>query len=222
MALHANETGGLAARRKVGWASLLSPSCSSVLTLHVPLVLASASPRRRGLLAHLGLTFDVVATDADETWPDLPPGPAAEDVALRKARAIDRPAALVVAADTVVVLDGEILGKPADDAEASATLRRLSGRTHTVVTGIALAHDGRTTTAHEQTRVTFADLTDAEIAAYVATGSSLDKAGSYGIQDEGGAFLVQRIEGDYFNVIGLPLRRLYDTLHAFIPDLVSP
>lgn len=193
-----------------------------MLSLHVPLVLASASPRRKHLLAHLGLTFDVVPTDADETWPDLEPGPAAEDVALRKAQAVDRPEALVLAADTVVVLDGEILGKPADSDEAAATLRRLSGRTHTVVTGIALAYDGRTHTAHEQTRVTFADLSDAEIAAYVATGSSLDKAGSYGIQDEGGAFLVSGVQGDYFNVIGLPLRRLYDTLHSFIPDLVSP
>ncbi len=199
-----------------------SPSRLSVLALHVPLVLASASPRRRHLLAHLGLAFDVVATDADETWPDLEPGPAAERVALRKAQAVDRPSALVLAADTVVVLDGDILGKPADAAEASATLRRLSGQTHTVVTGLALTHDGRAHTAHEQTRVTFAELSDAEIAAYVATGSSLDKAGSYGIQDEGGAFLVSRVEGDYFNVIGLPLRRLYDSLHAFVPDLVSP
>ena len=192
-----------------------------MLSIQAPLVLASASPRRRHLLAHLGLDFDVVPTDADETWPDLEPGPAAEEVALRKARAVDRPGALVLAADTVVVLDGDVLGKPADAAAAAATLRQLSGRTHAVVTGIALSHDGRTATAHETTRVTFADLSNAEIAAYVATGSSLDKAGAYGIQDEGGAFLVAGIDGDYFNVIGLPLRRLYETLRSFAPDLVS-
>ena len=192
-----------------------------MLSLAVPLILASASPRRRHLLEGLGLDFTVAPSEADETWPALPPGPAAEEVALRKAHAVAQPGALVLAADTVVVLDGEILGKPADAAEASATLSRLSGRTHTVVTGLALALDGREATAHETTRVTFAPLTDAEIAAYVATGSSLDKAGSYGIQDEGGAFLVSRIEGDYFNVIGLPLRRLYETLRTFAPALVS-
>ena len=193
-----------------------------MLVLRAPLVLASASPRRRSLLARLGLAFDVRPSDADETWPvGLEAGPAAAEVALRKARATTAPGALVLAADTVVVLDGEVLGKPADAAEAARTLRRLSGRTHTVATGIALAHAGREATAHEITRVTFADLSDAEIAAYVRTGSPLDKAGSYGIQDDAGALLVERIEGDYFNVVGLPLRRLYATLRAFVPDLVT-
>lgn len=194
-----------------------------MLALRAPLVLASASPRRRDLLARLGLEFTVSPTDADETWPaGLDLGPATQAVALRKARAVAAPpGALVLAADTVVVLDGEVLGKPADPAEAAATLARLSGRTHEVVTGLALAVDGRQTTAHETTRVTFATLTDAEVAAYVATGSPLDKAGSYGIQDDLGALLVERIEGDYFNVVGLPLRRLYDTLRRFVPDLVT-
>ena len=194
-----------------------------MLALRAPLVLASASPRRRDLLARLGLEFTVSPADADETWPaDLDTGPAAQAVALRKARAVAAPpGALVLAADTVVVLDGEVLGKPANPAEAAATLARLSGRTHEVVTGLALAAAGRETTAHETTRVTFATLTDAEVAAYVATGSPLDKAGSYGIQDDLGALLVERIEGDYFNVVGLPLRRLYDTLRRFVPDLVT-
>ena len=193
-----------------------------MLALRVPLVLASASPRRRDLLARLGLTFSVRPSDADETWPDgLTTGAAAEEVARRKARAVAAPGALVLAADTVVVLDGETLGKPSDPAEAAATLARLSGRTHSVVTGLALALDGRETTTHETTRVTFADLTSAEIDAYVATGSPLDKAGSYGIQDDLGALLVARIEGDYFNVVGLPLRRLYETLRHFVPDLVT-
>lgn len=197
-----------------------------MLALRAPLVLASRSPRRRELLARLGLAFTVAASDADETWPDgLAVSPAAEAVALRKARAVaGTPAAagaLVLAADTVVVLDGEVLGKPADAAAAAATLARLSGRTHRVVTGLALAFGGQETTAHEETAVTFADLSPAEIAAYVATGSPLDKAGSYGIQDEVGALLVARIDGDYSNVVGLPLRRLYDTLRSFVPDLVA-
>ncbi len=193
-----------------------------MIALACPLVLASASPRRRDLLARLGLTFDVRPTDADETWPErLAPGPAAAEVALRKARALDANEALVLAADTVVVLDGEVLGKPADDAEAARTLRRLSGQTHTVATGLALRHGARETTAFELTHVTFAALTDDEIAAYVATGSPRDKAGSYGIQDDLGAVFVERIDGDYFNVVGLPLRRLYATLRAFVPDLVS-
>ena len=193
-----------------------------MLALRVPLVLASASPRRRDLLTSLGLTFTVAPSDADETWPEeLAIGPATEAIALRKARAVPAPGALVLAADTVVVLDGEVLGKPADPDEAAATLRRLSGRTHEVVTGLALALGGREATAHETTRVTFAALSDAEIAAYVATGSPLDKAGSYGIQDDLGALLVERIDGDYSNVVGLPLRRLYDTLRQFVPDLVT-
>jgi septum formation protein len=193
-----------------------------MIALSVPLVLASASPRRRDLLARLGLTFEVRPSDADETWPlGRLPGPAAAEVALRKAHAVDSPNALVLAADTVVVLDGHVLGKPADAADAVDTLSRLSGRTHEVATGLALRFDGRETTAFETTRVTFARLSLAEITAYVASGSPMDKAGAYGIQDDLGAVFVERIEGDYFNVVGLPLRRLYATLRAFVPDLVS-
>ncbi len=193
-----------------------------MLRLRVPLVLASQSPRRRALLDRLGLTFRVEPTGADETWPDaLDVGAATEAIALRKAEAVDAPGALVLAADTVVVLEGEVLGKPSDAAHAAATLRRLSGRTHHVVSGLALRLDGRQRTAHERTAVTFADLSDAEIDAYVATGSPLDKAGAYGIQDDAGALLIERIEGDYFNVVGLPIRRLYQTLRDFVPDLVD-
>ena len=114
------------------------------------------------------------------------------------------PGALVLAADTVVVLDGDVLGKPPTTADARATLRRLSGRTHTVYTGLALVHDGRAATDHRATRVTFADLSDAEIDAYVATGSPMDRAGAYGIQDDAGALFVTRVEGDYPAVVGLP------------------
>lgn len=193
-----------------------------MLDLRVPLVLASASPRRRDLLARLGVAFEVRPTDADETWPDLDLGPAAEAVALRKARAAEAPGALVLAADTVVSLDGDVLGKPPTPEAARRTLRRLSGRTHRVVTGLALRYGDRETTAHAVTAVTFGDLSDAEIAAYVATGSPLDKAGAYGIQDDAGALLVERVEGDYPNVVGLPLRLLYVTLREAYPDLVVP
>ncbi|MEM1055108.1 MAG: Maf family protein [Bacteroidota bacterium] len=195
----------------------------SPLRLSVPFVLASASPRRRHLLGKLGLSFDVLPSDADETWPEATaPGPAVEDLALRKAEAIarDRPEALVLGADTVVVLDGEVLGKPRDESEARATLARLAGRSHTVYTGLALVLGDRRATAHEATGVTFGALTEEEILAYVATGSPMDKAGAYGIQDDLGALFVAGVEGDYFNVVGLPLHRLYRTLRQSFGDVV--
>lgn len=193
-----------------------------MLRLLAPLVLASASPRRRRLLDRLGLDPIVRPSDADETWPaGETVGRAAEIVALRKARAVEVPGAVVLAADTVVVLDGQILGKPASPAVAHDTLRQLSGRTHRVVTGLALRYADREHLAHETTAVTFGTLSDAEIAAYVAGGSPLDKAGAYGIQDDAGALFVDRIEGDYFNVVGLPLRRLFVSLRAFVPELVA-
>lgn len=193
-----------------------------MLSLRVPLVLASASPRRRTLLSRLGLAFDVRPTDTDETWPaGTPPGAAVEALAVRKANAVHDPDRLVLAADTVVWLDGDVLGKPSSPEDARAALRRLSGRTHTVYTGLALCYAGRLATAHERTDVTFAVLTDAEIDAYVRTGSPLDKAGAYGIQDDLGALLVCRIEGDYYNVVGLPLRCLYETLRSSFADLLA-
>ena len=192
-----------------------------MIPLRVPFVLASASPRRRDLLRRLGLTVDVRPSHADETWPGGAPGAAVEALALRKARAVPAPGALVLGADTVVVLGGDVLGKPPTEDAARATLRRLSGRTHTVFTGLALAFDGRTATAHRATHVTFAPLSDAEIAAYVATGSPMDKAGAYGIQDDAGALFVDRIDGDYPTVVGLPLRAFYETLHLHFPDLLS-
>lgn len=197
-----------------------------MLALTAPLVLASASPRRRALLAQIGLAPTVAPTGADETWPGGPPGPAVEALALRKARAARAPdGALVLAADTVVVLGDDVLNKPATPDEATAMLARLSGRTHTVYTGVALLHAGppgqRAETTHAATRVTFADLRDDEIAAYVATGSPMDKAGAYGIQDDLGALLVARIDGEYTNVVGLPLRTLYQTLRDRFPDLLD-
>lgn len=190
-----------------------------------PFVLASTSPRRKQLLEQLGLTFDRAAPDVDESFlPSLPPPAIVESLAERKAAAIAHrfPEALVLAADTIVVLDGEILNKPATTDEAIDMLGRLSGRAHVVYSGIALAHppSGRHIVSHEATRVTFATLDQHEIEAYVATGSPMDKAGGYGIQDDRGALFVSGIEGDYYTVVGLPLHRLYTVLKSNFADLL--
>ncbi|HLB15648.1 MAG TPA: Maf family protein, partial [Burkholderiales bacterium] len=174
----------------------------------VPLVLASASPRRRELLALLGLTFDVVPAAIDEEW-RIGETPAAhtERLAREKAAAVGRPRSAVVAADTIVVIDGDILGKPKDAADAAAMLRRLSGREHVVHTAVAVAFAGRAASGVESTRVWFRPLDERTIAEYVATGEPLDKAGAYGIQGYG-ATIVERVDGDYFSVMGLGLRRV--------------
>jgi septum formation protein len=196
------------------------------MKLRVPLILASRSPRRRKLLAQLGLDFEVHPSDLDENATNHRlPEQLVEQLALEKARAVAArfPEALTLGADTIVVLDGDVLNKPADEAEARAMLRRLSGRTHTVYTGVALVHPAsqREVVDYEATEVTFAPLTDAEIDAYVATGSPLDKAGAYGIQDDYGAVFIRRIEGDYYNVVGLPLHRLYRMLRNHFADLIE-
>ena len=196
------------------------------MTFTVPLVLASASPRRRALLHQIGATFTVQHTDTDETMlPGIEPSALVRHLALEKAVAASEqhPNALVLGADTVVVLGGDVLGKPRDADDAKAMLRRLAGEQHTVLTGVALVHAGtsRRVAVHEATDVYFAAMTDEEIDAYVATGSPLDKAGAYGIQDDRGALFVRRIEGDYYNVVGLPLHRLYHTLKTQFGDLMS-
>ncbi len=175
------------------------------------LILASESPRRKELLARTGRAFRVVVSDADEsTATDVPPADVAMDNARAKALAVaaDIPSdAIVIGADTIVVLDGRIFGKPADEADAARMLGELSGRTHQVITGVCLVRNGRCETFAETTHVCFRGLSDAEIASYVATGEPLDKAGAYGIQGGAGAF-VDHIEGDYDNVVGLPVTRL--------------
>ncbi len=178
------------------------------MTLRV--ILASQSPRRRELLALVGIDHEVLPADIDE---DVRPGeqavPYTERLAREKAAVIaaKHPDAYVIAADTTVVVDGDILGKPGDAAEARAMLRRLSGRSHVVCTGIAVARGARIESAVEQVGVTFRALSDAEIAAYVETGEPMDKAGAYGIQGWG-ATIVERVDGDYFSVMGLGLRRV--------------
>lgn len=181
------------------------------------LVLASQSPRRRELLARLGhRDFVVCPADVDETLaPGTPPDRAVEELSRKKALALSLPEdRVILAADTVVALDGKILGKPRDEAEAFSMLRMLSGRTHTVYTGVTAARGGRARTGHESTEVEFLPLTDGEIRAYIATGEPTDKAGAYGIQERG-ALLVRAIRGDYFNVVGLPLRLAAQLLREF-------
>jgi septum formation protein len=178
------------------------------------LVLASASPRRRELLDTIGLGFEKRPVDLDEAAVAgrLPPGDAALAVATAKARATDGAAGTVVlAADTMVVLDGSILGKPVDAADAERMLAALGGRTHTVVTGVTVRAPDSEWTAAVESEVRMRAYRAAEIAAYVASGGGRDKAGSYGIQDE--PFVpVEAIEGCYCNVMGLPLWTAYRLL----------
>lgn len=183
------------------------------------LILASASPRRRELLAQVGYPFEVFTVPVEENLPrTLPPEEYAMRTAEKKARAVmDRAGdgRTVLAADTVVVHRGEILGKPRDAEDAARTLRRLAGGRHEVITGCALGRGTRIALFFERTYVWMRALSDGEIAAYVKTGEPLDKAGSYGIQGRG-ALLVERIEGDYFNVVGLPLCRVGREMDSFL------
>jgi septum formation protein len=179
------------------------------------LILASGSPRRREILEILGLEFDVRSPDLEEiVHPGEAPADAVRRLAEEKASSLDiQDEDLILAADTVVVLDGEILGKPADSAAAVDMLMRLTGRSHDVLTGIALRRPEGIESAVARTDVTFRAFDRPECEAYVATGEPLDKAGSYGIQGFGAA-LVDRIEGDYFNVMGLPVPTFLGLLRA--------
>lgn len=180
-------------------------------------ILASQSPRRKELLGLLGIPFTVRVADIDE---HMDPGkPAAEEVARlsrEKALAVMRQETdIVIAADTVVVLDGCVLGKPSDPDEAVQMLTRLSGNTHEVMTGLTVLQGARLTSHTEITRVRFRCLTKEEIEAYVATGAPMDKAGAYGIQSDASATFVDRLEGDYYNVVGLPVCRLHQILEDY-------
>ena len=173
-------------------------------------ILASGSPRRRELLQYICPEYTVLPADIDETPPaGTAPEAVGEVTARRKAEHVAKahPNALIIAADTVVVAEGEVLGKPVDAADAARMLRLLSGSEHRVYTGVCLRCGGRERCFTQCTRVWFYPLTEAEIEAYLATGEPFDKAGAYGIQGYGCA-LVERIEGDYFNVMGLPAARL--------------
>lgn len=189
---------------------------SSPLQPKQPLILASASPRRRELLTQIGLAFTVVTADIDETPLS---GEVHTDYTLRLAEAKARavlglhPDAVAIGADTTVAVDGELLGKPRDPDDAARMLRLLRGRGHQVTTAIAVLTREQTLTAAETTAVFFSSMTDGEIAAYVATGEPMDKAGAYAIQGHAAQW-IPRIEGDYGNVVGLPLARLAGLLQT--------
>ncbi|HEY2065454.1 MAG TPA: Maf family protein [Gemmatimonadaceae bacterium] len=173
-------------------------------------VLASQSPRRRELLTLVGIPHIVRPAHIDESYRSgEQPAAHAERLARKKAAvaAQEAPDALVVGSDTIVVVDGDVLGKPRDGAHAVEMLTRLSGRSHIVMTAVAVEWRGRTVSAVEEVVVTFHPLDADDIAAYVATGEPMDKAGAYGIQGYG-ATIVERVDGDYFAVMGLPLQRL--------------
>ena len=173
-------------------------------------VLASQSPRRRDLLTLIGIPHEVSPADIDESvHADEAPVPHCERLARTKAATLAARdnEALVIGSDTIVVIDGDILGKPRDAADACAMIARLAGRTHTVFTAVAVAHRGRIVSGVESVSVTFRSLDAGQIAAYVATGEPMDKAGAYGIQGYG-ATIVERIDGDYFAVMGLAIGRM--------------
>jgi septum formation protein len=178
------------------------------------LVLASASPRRQELLRNAGLTFEVQPADIPEDpLPGEQPKDCAERLAREKALAIARlrPDAAVLGADTVVVIDNQILGKPADASDAARMLRLLSGRTHQVITGVCLVANGRSSVASETTSVTVSEISEKEIADYVASGEPMDKAGAYAIQGIASRW-IPRFEGDYGNVVGLPVALVFRML----------
>ena len=177
-------------------------------------ILASASPRRRELLTLIGIEHEVKPADIDESLlAGEKPAAHAERLARTKAHTIAarEPGAVVIAADTIVVVDGDVLGKPADATAARTMLARLSGRTHTVLTAIAVSRGAQTESAVEAVEVTFRKVSDHDIDAYIATGEPMDKAGAYGIQGFG-ATIVERVDGDYLSVMGLGLRRLVHLL----------
>jgi septum formation protein len=182
------------------------------------LILASASPRRSELLRNAGIPFEVQPADVSEDpLPGEPAKALAERLAREKAMAVarSRPTDLVLGADTVVVVDGEILGKPADAPDAARMLRMLSGRKHEVVTGVCLVAAGKCSLSSETTSVTMSEISDEEIAEYVATGEPMDKAGAYAIQGIASRW-IPGIEGDYSNVVGLPVALVWRMLRKSV------
>jgi septum formation protein len=179
-------------------------------------VLASASPRRKQILENAGFEVEIRVSEADETLPEgISPEKAVEYLASVKAHAVKREKdELVIAADTVVALDGKILGKPRDEKEAFEMLSLLSGKKHTVYTGVCLLYNEKEEIFSDSTGVEFYPLTDGEILKYIETGEPMDKAGAYGIQGKGCVF-VKGIKGDYFNVMGLPVSKLNQKLKNF-------
>ncbi len=190
----------------------------------IQFILASASPRRaelfRRILPYFDATFSVHPAEADETLPeDISPDKCAEILSRRKAKAVAAkyPDAVVIGADTTVIFDGKIYGKPDSPEDAARMLAAFSGNTHHVITDVTIIAGKNTRSFSSDTAVTFYPLSPEEIQSYIQTGEPLDKAGAYGIQ-ENGAFFVQKIDGDYYNVVGLPIAPLLRTLQDLIPE----
>jgi len=182
-----------------------------------PIILASKSPRRQELLSLMGLAFNVELKDVDESYPDdLSPAEIAVYIAEKKARAFTANGEIVITADTIVALNGEILGKPQDRKHAQEMLKKLSGSKHEVFTGVTLAKGGQIHSFYDRTIVYCKTVTSAEIDFYIDNYKPFDKAGSYGVQDWWGIVVVERIEGSYTNVMGLPTEKLYNELLKFI------
>ena len=180
-------------------------------------VLASASPRRKEILSNAGFDFEIIVSDADENISeDMTPEKAVEELARRKAMSVweSNKDAVVFGCDTVVAIDGKILGKPADDEDAFNMLRMLSGKAHTVSTGVCICSQEKVSVFSNTTRVEFYPLSDETIKSYIATGECIDKAGAYGIQGFG-SVLVKEIKGDYFSVMGLPVSHASRVLSEF-------
>lgn len=193
------------------------------------IVLASQSPRRKKLLNQLGIIFEIIPSNTDEIITSTNPVDIVSELSLQKAKDVANQVsnALIIGADTIVVQNNSILGKPKDQEDAVAILKKLNGNEHSVFTGISFVvtdNDKNIISTHsfyEETKVWFSSLSDQEIRSYVNSGSPMDKAGAYGIQDDWGSVFVERIEGDYYNVVGLPLNRFYRELKNIDPNLLN-
>lgn len=203
-------------------------SLNALLDIPCRLVLASQSPRRNALMRHVGFSFDTIVPNVDEEAvpTNMPPSSYVEHLALLKAQAAAAMAqdeAIIIGSDTTVVLENVVLNKPSDPDDAKRMLGMLSGKTHTVHTGLALLYTSgarkHQRVSSRATHVTFRELSQQEIDAYVASGSPLDKAGAYGIQDDFGAVFVHRVEGCYYTIVGLPLELLYTELRHLVQEL---
>ena len=193
----------------------------STLSLSFPLILASNSPRRREILGQVGFAFSVVASDIDESFPaDMPLDEVPVFLSEKKARVLAdiNPHAIILAADTVVILDDIILNKPADKSEAREMLKLLSGKTHEVVTGITLITPNETVSIADSAMVSFRSLADWEVDWYVKGGFGLDKAGAYGVQDFIGMAGIEKMEGSFYTVMGLPIFHVFNLLTPYILD----
>ena len=179
------------------------------------IILASGSPRRRELLTQIGISFEVVKAEGEEKITTDDPEEAVKELAMQKAQEVAGrvDADVVIGADTVVALGNEIMGKPENEQDAFNMLKKLSGKTHTVLTGVCVISPDKQINFYEKTEVEFYPLGDDEIRQYIASGEPMDKAGAYGIQEKGAMF-VKRINGDFYNVVGLPVARLARELNA--------